>query len=188
MNKNISVSVILPAYNSSSFIGETIDSVLNQTFKNFELIVVDDGSTDKTKEIIEEFIKKDERVKYFYQKNSGGPSKPKNFGISKAKGKYIAFLDHDDIWISDKLEKQLSSFKENKSNNLGIVSCYVKTFEDEDILIKRKDSCGDKALLLNDKVFPFSCSSIFTKKSLLEKWGGLIKKWKGLMIMIYILG
>jgi len=117
------VSIIIPTYNRAYLLPRTIKSVLNQTFKDFELIIVDDGSLDNTREVVEEFQKKDQRVKYIWQENSGRPARPKNVGIKNAKGEYIAFLDSDDEWLPEKLEKQLSLFEYSKKKSLGLVSC-----------------------------------------------------------------
>ena len=106
-NKNIKVSVIIPAYNSAKFIREAIESVYSQTYKNLEIIIIDDGSTDDTKKIAQNY---NERIKYFYQKNMG-PASARNSGIKKSTGDYIAFLDADDIWEKTKIEKQLSILK-----------------------------------------------------------------------------
>ena len=105
------VSVIIPTYNRSDLIKETINSVLNQTHKNFELIMVDDGSTVNTKTVIESF--KDNRIKYILQKHHGLPAVARNNGLKVAIGEYIAFLDSDDIWLPNKLEKQIESLKKN---------------------------------------------------------------------------
>ncbi len=115
------VSIIIPAYNSANLIGKTIESVCNQTFKDWELLIIDDGSTDKTKEIIESFCRKDERIKYFYQANSGAPAGPKNTALKQAVGEYIAFLDHDDEWVKEKLDRHLLFFANSKNPNLGLV-------------------------------------------------------------------
>jgi glycosyltransferase involved in cell wall biosynthesis len=95
------VSVIIPAYNHGHFLGEAIQSVLDQTFPEFELIVVDDGSTDNTKEVVESF--KDPRIRYIYQENRGLPA-ARNTGIKASGGEYIAFLDSDDVWLPRNLE------------------------------------------------------------------------------------
>jgi teichuronic acid biosynthesis glycosyltransferase TuaG len=101
-----SISIIMPAYNAKKYIAESIQSVINQTFKNWELIIVDDGSTDQTSSIIKEQIELDKRIFYYYQEN-GKQGRARNYGISKSKGKYIAFLDADDIWFANKLDHQL---------------------------------------------------------------------------------
>ena len=117
MNKPI-VSVIIPTYNREEVLPRAIKSVLNQIFKDFELVIVDDGSTDNTKDVVKNF--NDDRVKYFYQKNQG-VSAARNLGIKKARGKYIAFLDSDDEWLPEKIEKQISLFKNNTS--LDFIGC-----------------------------------------------------------------
>jgi glycosyltransferase involved in cell wall biosynthesis len=97
------ISAIIPAYNAGRFINRTIDSILAQTFKDYELIVVDDGSTDNTAEIVKSYGSK---VKYIYQPNAGdGPAR--NTGIKAAAGKWLAFLDHDDEWLPEKLDTQM---------------------------------------------------------------------------------
>lgn len=107
------VTVITPIYNGEKTISYTIESVLNQTYKNFEMIIVDDISTDKTREIVERYVKKDKRIKYFLLDEKGGASMARNFALSKAKGEYIAFLDGDDIWHKEKLEKQIKFMQDN---------------------------------------------------------------------------
>jgi len=105
------VSVIIPTYNLSHMVEETINSVLLQTETDLEVIVVDDGSTDNTRMVVEGI--EDNRVKYFYKDNGGTPSSY-NYGLSKAKGQYVALLDHDDLWPENYLRVMLSRL-ENKS-------------------------------------------------------------------------
>ena len=117
------VSVIIPTYNGQSkgFLGEAIESVLAQTYKNFELFVIDDGSQDKTKSFCEKYSC-DKRFFYFHQKNSGVAA-ARNFGIKKSSGQYICFLDDDDVWDEKKLEIQ-TKFVLNKSlGDFGL--CYT---------------------------------------------------------------
>ena len=102
------VSVIMPAYNAEKFIGESIQSVVDQTYANWELLVVDDGSTDKTADIVRAFAEQDSRVKYLSQHN-GGPGKARNTAIATSNGTLIAFLDADDLWLPEKLERQLQA-------------------------------------------------------------------------------
>jgi len=108
------ISVIIPTYNHSRFIKEAIDSVLGQSYNDFELIVVDDGSTDDTKAIA---ISYGDKIKYFYQGNKGRGA-ARNKGVSLASGEYIAFLDSDDIWFPEKLEKQMAYIKNNDFEGL----------------------------------------------------------------------
>jgi glycosyltransferase involved in cell wall biosynthesis len=100
------ISVIMPCYNASQFIKESIESVLGQTYKNWELIIVDDGSTDSTSEIIKMYVDVDNRIQYWYQDN-GKQGKARNLGISKSRGYYLAFLDADDLWLPEKLSTQI---------------------------------------------------------------------------------
>jgi len=116
------VSVVIPAYNAEKYIEEAINSVLNQTFQDFEVIVIDDGSQDSTKEKVLNYS--DSRIKYIYKEN-GGPSTARNAGIKNAKGEYIAFLDYDDIWMPQKLERQLAKF--SLEPDLGLVYSWVQS-------------------------------------------------------------
>ncbi len=103
------ISVVIPAFNAGEFIGRTIDSVLAQTYRDYEIIVVDDGSIDKTAESVRQYGSK---VKYIYQKNAGdGPAR--NSGIAIARGKWVAFVDHDDEWLKQKLELQMGLLERN---------------------------------------------------------------------------
>lgn len=119
------VSIITPCYNAESYLSHTIESVLNQSFKDWEMIIVDDCSTDNSQQIIERYSAEDSRIKYFKTDTpSGSPSLPRNIGLDNAKGKYIAFLDADDLWYPDKLEKQLK-FMETKAYSF-VYSDYEK--------------------------------------------------------------
>lgn len=104
------ISIILPTYNRAHLIGETIQSVIDQTYKNWELIIVDDGSTDNTFNIIKTF--EDLRIQYHNIKHSGLHSVARNHGIEKALGNYVAFLDSDDLWRVDKLNFQINLFND----------------------------------------------------------------------------
>lgn len=105
------VSIITPTYNCGKFINETIKSVLNQTYKNWEMIIVDDCSTDDTEKVVLKFD--DERIKYYKLKTNSGAAVARTTAMQLAKGSYMAFLDSDDIWTEDKLEKQLNFMKKN---------------------------------------------------------------------------
>lgn len=130
-------SVIIPAYNAASYINNSIDSVLNQTVGDFEILVIDDGSEDDTKSIVESI--KDERIRYIYQSN-GGVSSARNTGISNAKGEYICFLDADDLW---------------KPNHLEVISRLIKKYPDTDVYIT-----GYEILLNDGQVIPKICSGV----------------------------
>ncbi|RBP25692.1 glycosyl transferase family 2 [Marinobacter pelagius] len=100
------VSVIIPAYNASAFIAETLESILAQTYRNLEIIVVDDGSTDTTAEIVKYYAP---RVKYLYQENSGSCAAPRNYGLKEAKGEFVTFFDADDIMLPHKITSQVEA-------------------------------------------------------------------------------
>ena len=105
------VSIIMPSYNTAPYIAESIQSVIDQTYKDWELIIVDDCSTDNTDEVITSLH--DERIRYFKNEKNGGAAVSRNKALRKAKGKWIAFLDSDDLWDPEKLEKQIAFMKEN---------------------------------------------------------------------------
>lgn len=107
------VSIITPTYNSELFIEKSITSVLLQTYDNWELIIVDDKSTDKTVSIVKQFSSKDKRIVLIeLQNNSGSATVPRNKAIERANGRFIAFLDSDDLWLPTKLEEQISLFSD----------------------------------------------------------------------------
>lgn len=114
MKKDL-VSVIMPSYNASRFIGASIDSILNQTYQNLELLISDDHSTDdETIELLKQYSKQDERVRIFLLPENNGPGYARNNSIKEARGRYIAFCDSDDRWMPDKLEKQIEFMKKQK--------------------------------------------------------------------------
>lgn len=111
MGKNL-VSIIMPSYNTANYIGESINCVINQTYKNWELIIIDDCSTDNTDKIVAEFLN-NKRIKYLKNKKNFGAAISRNRALKEAKGKWIAFLDSDDLWKEEKLEKQIGFMEEN---------------------------------------------------------------------------
>lgn len=124
------VSVILPSYNGEKWLARSIGSVLNQTFNDLELIVIDDGSTDHTPELVTRFADSDRRVKYIREENYGAPARPRNAGIKASSCEYIAFLDSDDEWVGDKLAKQLDLFS-SLGSRCGIVSSNILLVDDQ---------------------------------------------------------
>lgn len=107
------VSITLPCYNGEAYIGEAIESILNQTHPNFELVIVNDGSTDNTKKVIQQYLY-DNRIKFIESKNNKGLSEARNKTIEESTGEYIGFIDCDDRWLPDKLEKQLKYLENNE--------------------------------------------------------------------------
>lgn len=108
------VSIITPVYNSEKFIKDTISSVLNQTYTNWEMILVDDCSTDNSKKIINEYVEKDSRFKYIKLSQNSGAAVARNTAIKAATGRFLAFLDSDDAWEPEKLDLQIKFMIENK--------------------------------------------------------------------------
>lgn len=176
MGKEVKVSVVIPTYNSVRFVTEAIDSVLNQTFQDFEILVVDDGSKDETGEVLAE--KYGDSIRYLYKEN-GGVSSARNYGIENAKGKYIAFLDADDVWMPEKLGKQIAVMEADEEIGL----CYVSTQKvDEDLnflnTIEAKeydDFC--EALLLNLNIVAGSCSSAMVRRDIISQTDGFDAKF-----------
>lgn len=109
------VSIITPCYNAGTFIGDAIESVLSQTYQDWEMIIVDDCSTDNSAEIVQEYANKDHRIVFLRtEAPSGSPAKPRNIAIENAKGRFIAFLDSDDVWLPTKLEEQVKLFEDER--------------------------------------------------------------------------
>jgi glycosyltransferase involved in cell wall biosynthesis len=117
------VSVIIPTYNRADYLKLALKSVLEQTYKNIEVIVVDDGSMDNTAEVVADF--NDPRIKYFYQKNTGLPAATRNRGLREASGEYIAFLDSDDLWLPEKLEIQVDYLRNQPDYHLAYSNAWI---------------------------------------------------------------
>ncbi|TAW14809.1 glycosyltransferase family 2 protein [Rhizobium ruizarguesonis] len=130
-NADPAITIIIPTFNRSALIGEAIDSVLQQTFGDFELIVVDDGSTDNTRDIVTGFT--DSRLVFVQQENAGR-SAARNRAIAMARGKYIAFLDSDDAYLRDKLERQVRFMEENP--RIGMIYTSAKCIDAEGNILK----------------------------------------------------
>jgi glycosyltransferase involved in cell wall biosynthesis len=119
LNKMPFFSVIMPTYNAGIELKKTINSVLNQTFTNFEILIMDDGSVDNTKDLVESF--NDNRIKYDWKSNSGGPATPRNRGIMASSGKWVSFLDADDLWYPRKLELVYKAISDESRLKLDVV-------------------------------------------------------------------
>ncbi|MEA4910593.1 putative glycosyltransferase EpsJ [bioreactor metagenome] len=166
---NPKVSVIMPVYNGEKFLGEAIESVLNQTFKDFELIIVNDGSKDNSLNIIKEYGNKDNRIKIIDQINQG-VSVARNIGIKKSSGEYIAFLDSDDIWVEEKLNIQLNKFGSDKE--LKICGTWASVIDEKGKEIKKFTYPPLEDKKIKQSSFykhPFITSSLILKKEILEK-------------------
>jgi glycosyltransferase involved in cell wall biosynthesis len=125
------VSIITPNYNCENYIAEAIESVLAQTYTNWEMLVVDDCSTDDSVAIVSEYAQNDIRIKLFKtEQQSGSPVLPKNIGIQNARGRYIAFLDSDDVWLPEKVERQIKLFE---SEDAAIVFSYFEKITEDGV-------------------------------------------------------
>lgn len=162
------VSIITPSYNSIPYIKYTIESVLSQTYKEWEMIIVDDCSTDKSVHYIEGLCKKDKRIKLFANKTNLGAAETRNKAINEASGEYIAFLDSDDLWKENKLELQLKFMKERNS-------CFSYTMYDWiDEESKQLRSAFDLPLKVNYwetiKHNKIGCLTVIFKKSCFDSY------------------
>lgn len=129
------VSIITPCYNSSTFIVATLNSVITQDYKDWELIIVDDKSSDDTCKIVEEFASKHSNVRLITLEKNEGVSNARNIGLAEAKGKYVAFLDSDDLWLDDKISRQVA-YMEQKS--LTMTFCAYKRINEAGDVISRE--------------------------------------------------
>ncbi|MBN1405136.1 MAG: glycosyltransferase [Candidatus Omnitrophica bacterium] len=169
------ISVIIPFYNNVNYISQALDSVINQTYKNFEIIAVDDGSIDDTKYIVQKNIKKyPEKIKYLYQTNSGSAA-ARNKGIAEAKGELIAFLDSDDTWLPGNLARQTELL--DKTPAVSLVHSDFIYFNDQGIERKseyskniKKHFSGDIFYYLFRENF-ISTSTVVVRKDVFEKSG-----------------
>ncbi len=162
------VSVIIPTYNRSNLIRETIATVLNQTYQNFELLLIDDGSHDNTKDIIQSF--KDKRIKYFFQAHTGLPASGRNTGLKRVQGDFIAFLDSDDLWFPRKLEIQVKLL--NKMPNILLIATngffFPKKPHKKVLELKKNTLLSFRQLLENNIIIN---SSVLMKKAVFSKIG-----------------
>ncbi len=164
MMKTQLVSVVIPVYNAEKTIIACLDSVNNQTYPDIEIIVVNDGSTDQTTKLLEDYQNFSLRsVRIFTQKNAG-PSVARNFGISLAKGEYIAFLDADDRWVNDKIENQLKVFESDYS--IGLVAGLISVGKS----VGDKEKFGVKQVSFKKLIYKnyFVTSTVVCKKSSLS--------------------
>lgn len=170
------VSVVMSVFNGERHLRESIESILNQTFSGFEFIVIDDGSTDKTPEILKEYAKKDSRVKAIANKENIGLTKSLNKGIKAAKGEYIARMDANDISVPERLEKQ-ASFMESHPE-IGLVGAYAQFIDEKGNYLNR---INQPKKLINPRQLFFDSqichSSIMVRKDILEKIGGYDEKF-----------
>lgn len=170
MRNNPKVSVIMSVYNGEKYLREAVESILNQTFRDFEFIIINDGSTDKSGEILEEYAKKDSRVRLSHQENMG-LTKSLNRAIRLAKGEYIARMDADDISLPQRLEKQVRFL--NKNPEIVLVGTGYYEIDASGKIIGRKTPPSSlselKKILV--KYNPFFHASVVIRRKVLEKVG-----------------
>lgn len=166
------VSVIIPTYNRGYIIKQAVESVQNQTYSEIEILIVDDGSTDNTEEIVSKIS--DNRIRYIKNPNNCGVSHTRNLGIAAARGNYIAFQDSDDIWKEDKLQKQMEHMK---ANGYGMVYCaFEREFQDgtvvayppKEIPLEEKQGSIFKSLLRRNLI---STQTMLVKRTVLNDVG-----------------
>jgi len=169
------VSIIIPTFNRCQILAKTLKSIFNQTYKDYEIIVISNGSTDDTQDVVSCF--KDDRLRYIVQKGSGSPASPRNTGIKASRGELIAFCDDDDIWLPDKLEKQVRFLQENL--NYDICCTKMKRFDDASEWTnpdeEAKESLSSLDLLYRNSV---PLSSLIVRKKILTKCEGLFDEGK----------
>jgi glycosyltransferase involved in cell wall biosynthesis len=164
------ISVIIPTYNRESFLADAIDSILAQEYSDFEVLVVDDGSTDGTKERVRQYGSK---VHYLYQKNLG-PSASRNLGIINAKGEYIAFCDSDDRFLPQKLAKQMEYIQNHPDSPFLYTWYYQVNQNNKTDQIRKPSHCENREQLqycLFNRKFTIRTSTVLVKKSYFDQAG-----------------
>ncbi len=166
---NPKVSVIMPVYNNEKFLFHSINSILNQTFDDFEFIIIDDGSTDHSLEIINSF--KDKRIKIITNKNNLGISKSLNLGLEHSLGKYIARMDGDDVSVKNRLEQQIYFMERNK--DISICGCNMYIINKEEYTVHKTNYCLIDSEIKTDIFFgktPFAHPTIMCRSSFINDY------------------
>ena len=172
---NYLVSIITPSYNSAKFIAQTIQSVQNQTYQNWEMIIVDDGSSDETEKIVQEICQDEKRIQFYKLAENSGPAVARNTAIEKATGNYMTFIDADDIWFPTFIENSIKTIQETGIS--FVFSSYKRTNENlefvfSDFIVPHKVSYSD--ILKSNSI---SCLTAFLDvKKLGKKYMPLIRK------------
>ncbi|MEG4014134.1 MULTISPECIES: glycosyltransferase family 2 protein [unclassified Microcoleus] len=173
------VSVIIPAYNAEKFIAKTLESILSQTYQNIEILLVDDGSTDTTAEIVNFFAQKDSRIILLQQSNAGVAA-ARNLAIEKSHGEYIAPIDADDIWYPQNLDKQIECLTKSEPT-VGVVYSWSVDINEQDLLtggFYNSTIAGEVYQALVYKYFIGNASSSLIRRACFEKIGGYNCKLK----------
>ncbi len=174
---NVQISVVMPAYNAEQYISEAIESILHQSFKDFEFIIINDASTDNTWGIIQKYAKNDNRIIPLKNEKNLNQAQSRNIGIREAKGEYCAFMDADDISVQDRFQKQFDYMEKNPE--VGILGGTMELRDINNRIIgKRKYNLSDAQI--RKRIFwysPFCHPAIMVRKSILRKIGGYDEKW-----------
>jgi glycosyltransferase involved in cell wall biosynthesis len=173
LRKKPLVSVIVPAYNAEVFIERTIKSIINQTYTNIEVLVVDDGSQDSTAEIAKSFVQKDSRLTLLQQPNSGVAA-ARNLAIAKSKGEFIAPIDADDIWYPQNIEKQVKCMLASPES-VGLVYAWSVDIDEQDVPTggcRQSLEEGDVKLMLATKNFVGHASATLIRRGCFDQVGG----------------
>lgn len=163
--ENRLVSIITPTYNSAEYIAETIESIIRQTYPNWELLITDDCSSDHTVEIIKQHAGKDSRIKWFQLHQNSGAATARNNSIKNAKGRFIAFCDSDDLWLPQKLERQLNFMQEKDA---AISYTAIEMIDENGVLLKEKRNvkeCIDYKFLLKNTLINTSSALVDKTKT-----------------------
>ena len=162
------VSIVIPAYNAEKYIEKTVRSVLRQTYIDYEIVIVDDCSSDKTYSIVQDLAQEDKRIKCYQNEKNQGVANTRNYAIAQSKGKYIALLDADDIWVETKLEKQIKLLQETKAQ---IAYCSYAFIDEKDKEILKPFivpvTTTYKSTLAKSVI---SCSTAMVEKKLFETY------------------
>ena len=165
MKNDILISVVMPNYNGHRFVEQAIDSVLSQTYQNFELLIVDDCSEDDSLQLIKRKTQSDSRIRVIALEDNAGVANARNVGIKEAKGEYIALLDNDDLWTKDKLERQLAIAEKGAD----IVYCSYDFIDEQNSPIKKPfivpQQTNFNKMLASSVI---SCSTSFIKTELMQ--------------------
>jgi glycosyltransferase involved in cell wall biosynthesis len=176
LQKEPLVSIVVPTYNREGVIARAIQSVLDQTYQNWELLIIDDGSTDTTEQIVASF--KDQRIKYHLLSTQGGAPAARNYGISRAQGEFIAFLDSDDEWLPPKLFAQLAVFEAN-GEELGLVYGGMIKYTRKNVSSRLPQLKGDLySALLRKNVIVGSTSSVLIKRPAIDRVNGFDERFR----------
>ena len=171
INGNSKISVVMAVYNGQKYVREAIESILNQTFRDFEFIIVDDGSIDTTSEILKEYAREDERIKIITNPKNIGLTKSLNKAIKVAQGKYIARMDADDISLPERLERQIEFMRKNPEVGLLGTAYYEMNLKGEIVGDKFFPTSDKKLKKILIKYNPFFHASVMIRKEILDKIG-----------------